>query len=89
MASSLIALTLFHVYRRFVVAAVLVYTVTKIIDFVWRWRLVTSAGPKSKRLLYRYVEVQLLRARLSRFGGDIVQIGVLAAILVWVVSVQL
>lgn len=85
----MLAMTLFHMYRRFVVVAVLVYSVIKLINFIWRWRGVTSGGRKSKRLLYRYLEVQVLRTRLWRFRKDIVQVLALAAVLMWIVSVQI
>jgi len=84
-----LGMTLFHLFRRFIVVVVGVYTVVKLIDFIWRWRGRVAESSKPRQLMYRYLELQLWRTKLRRFWRDFLEIAALGAALVWLVSVHL
>lgn len=84
----MLALTLFYLFRRFLVVSAGVYALVRVIDFIWRWRGDVSESSKRKRLLYRYLEVQLWRTRLRRFWVDLLELAALGAALVWLISIH-
>ena len=73
----------FDLYRRTLAIVFGTYAVIRLINAVWRWQLATQRAGRSEAMLRRYVLVSLLRVRLRRFWFDVVQIGVLTAMLTY------
>jgi|WetSurMetagenome_2_1015567.scaffolds.fasta_scaffold151811_1 hypothetical protein len=79
---------LFAMYRHALLVVVGTYTTVRLIQFIWRWRLAGLAAPRPEALLRRWVEVSVLRLRLGRFRVDALQIAALAALLLYLLSLQ-
>lgn len=79
---------LFALYRRVLLILVGTYTVIKLLQFIWRWRVDTLAAARPEALLRRWVELSALRVRMRRFTLDVLQLVVLAVILVYIVWLQ-
>jgi hypothetical protein len=82
-------LSIFQLFRRVLVIVVLTYTIVRLIQFVWQWRMFGAGEQKPHRILRQYIEVSFLRFRLRRMWFDIAQILVLVAILWMIVLFQL
>ncbi|MCK4659859.1 MAG: hypothetical protein KAV82_10100 [Phycisphaerae bacterium] len=74
---------LFSVHRRALMIVVGTYSVIRLIQSIWRWRIGGLAAGRHETLLRRWVELSLLRVRIRRFVFDVLQIVLLAAILIY------
>ncbi len=60
----------------------------RVISFVWYLSVATGGPGRGEVLLRRYVVALLMRSRFRRFGFEFVQVGVLAVLLAYVVSLH-
>jgi hypothetical protein len=72
---------LFYLFRYLLCLVCTVYTAIRTAQALWRWQKWLWADERSRHLIRRYLFVHFLRIRLRRFGLDVLQIIVLAAIL--------
>lgn len=71
----------FHLYRQLLAVIGASYATVRLIQFVWRFELATRSAPRIEALGRRYLTLQLLRVRISRFVVDLAQVAVLAIVL--------
>ena len=81
-----IGVLLFDFYRRALVVVVTTYSTIRLIQFIWHWRLTVRGSPPRQQVLWRYVTATLWRTRIRPFRRDLVEIGLLIAVLGWVIS---
>ena len=67
--------------------AILFMTV-RLILFVWRFQVATRSAPRFEALGRRYLVLQLLRVRISRFVVDLLQITVLVGVLYYLLRLH-
>ena len=79
---------LFDFYRRLLLILVGTYGVVRLIQFIWHWRAGGLTAGRSEALARHWVEVAVVRLRIRRFTFDVLQIAVLAAILGYVLGLQ-
>lgn len=79
---------LFAFYRRLLLILVSTYGVIRLIQFIWRWRAGGLRAGRHETMVRHWVELSVLQVRIKRFTLDVLQIVVLAAILAYVVWLQ-
>lgn len=76
---------LFEFYRFLLTVAVATYSIVRTATFIWQWQRYEQRS-RWAPLARRYVEVQLLRLRVGRFLGEIVQIIMLTLLFVLLIE---
>ncbi|NLX03596.1 MAG: hypothetical protein GXY33_00475 [Phycisphaerae bacterium] len=71
----------FFFFRRILVIFATLYSGLILARAGWRWFKYLYFPDRSRQLLRRYLFIQLMRVRLRRFGGDLLQIAGLLAIM--------
>jgi len=79
---------IFNVYRMTLAIVFGSYAVVRTAHFLWHWQSDTRRAGRHEALLRRFLLTSLLRTRLRRFWFDWVQISVLLAVFVYLVSLQ-
>ncbi len=79
---------MFDLYRQFLAVVGGSYAAVRLIHFVWRFQLATRSAPRLEALGRRYLVLQLLRVRVSRFVVDLAQIAVLVAVLYYLLALH-
>ena len=77
---------LFEFYRFLLTVLVGSYCVVRLAVFIWRFQSLGVDDPRGLGLLRRYLIVQVLRVRITRFTADLLQIGALLVIVVLLVN---
>lgn len=67
---------LFQFWRFVLSGACTIYAAVVMLQSLWRWALYLSGGERATTVLRHYVIVQLLRLRVRRFSGELVQIAI-------------
>ena len=78
----------FDFYRFLLTVLVSTYAGVRLVQFFWRWQIVTRSAPRAEALARRYLMVQFLRVRTSRFALDLLTIAALLAVLAWLISLH-
>lgn len=78
----------FDLYRQLLAVIGVSYAAVRLIQFVWRFELATRSAPRIEALGRRYLTLQLLRVRVSRFVLDLAQIAVLAFLLYYLIRLH-
>jgi hypothetical protein len=81
-------MSLFDLFRRLLVITVVCYSTVQLASFIWRWRVTVRSPDRPRRLMARYLELNLLRTRILRFSTDLAQVAILAAVLVGLILMQ-
>src|SRR5262245_8073462 len=81
-------LDLFEFFRFILTIACFIYAAVVTIQSVWNWMLYLSGTQRATTLLRRYLIIQLLRLRLRPFAGELVQIAVWTAVLVFLIRMH-
>ena len=76
---------LFEFYRFMLAVLVSIYSLGRLITFIWRWQ-VAAEGWLGSALLHRYLVVLLLRMRFRRFAYELIVIGGLLLTLVLLID---
>jgi len=79
---------LFDFYRELLAIVVGTYGAVRLVRFLWRWQLSGRAASRGELLARRYVVVQILRLRVSRFLLDLIEIVVLLGLLGWLICLH-
>ncbi len=79
---------IFSFYRQLLALLVGTYSLIRLIHFVWRWQAAMESGRRSEVLARRYLVIQILRLRISRFALDLVELGALLLLLAWVIHLH-
>jgi hypothetical protein len=74
-------MTLFEIYRRFLLVALVAYTVMQTARFAVAWVQARQDGSRHQRLFQTYMEYQFVRARMAPFRRDLLEIAGLAIVL--------
>lgn len=83
-----LAYDLFDFWRWFLAIACTIYTFIVTARWAWEWLKYLAADDRQTLLIRHYLVVQLLRVRLRRFWGELLQIGALCAALALLVMVH-
>lgn len=76
---------IFDFYRRVLMILGGSYGLVRLVNFIWRWRERGLAASRHEAMLRHWVELTALRLRIRRFTLDVLQVGLLAAILGYVI----
>lgn len=74
-------MTLFEIYRRFLLVALVAYTAVNAFRFALGWLEARRQGPRHQRLIQTFVEYQFVRTKLAPFRRDLLEIAGLVVIL--------
>ena len=77
---------LFEFFRFLLASSVTVYSLVRLIQFIWHWQGIDGRSAVGSAVLYRYFMLLLIRARFRRFIMDIVEIAALTAILLLLIT---
>lgn len=72
----------FEFFRFLLTVTASTYTLIRLILFIWHFRAAVDPTQTGATVLYHYLVVLVLRARLRRFLFDLLQVSVLAIALV-------
>ena len=78
----------FDLYRQLLAMIGGSYATVRLILFVWRFQVATRSAPRFEALGRRYLVLQLLRVRISRFVVDLLQITVLMGVLYYLLRLH-
>lgn len=79
---------LFHVFRRLLALVCVVYVLITTIRTINRWFGPTDPSQHQRLRLKRYLTTQLLRIKTHRFSFDLLQIGILLALLCYLITLH-
>jgi hypothetical protein len=79
---------LFGFFRFMLAVLVTAYGMIRLIFLIWRWQGISGRVRMGSPVLYRYVIVLLLRARLRRFAYELSVIGGLVVVLVLLIRLH-
>lgn len=72
---------IFYIWRRLLLIVITIYTVLRLGQTAVRWRGYLYAGTRTAEVMRHYLFVQVLRVKVQRFAGELVQIVVLTVLL--------
>lgn len=78
----------FDLYRQLLAIIGGSYATVRLISFVWRFEVAMRSAPRLEALARRYLVLQLLRVRISRFVVDLLQIAVLVVVLGYLIRLH-
>ena len=78
----------FDLYRQLLAIIGGSYATVRMISFVWRFEVAMRSSPRLEALARRYLVLQLLRVRISRFTVDLLQIAVLGVVLGYLIRLH-
>lgn len=76
----------FEFFRFLLAASVTIYTLVRLIQFIWHWQGLDGSSVVGSAVLYRYFMVLLIRARFRRFALDFIEIATLSLILLLLIG---
>ena len=79
---------LFELWRLVLGTACTIYALVVTIRSLWGWVLYFSGMDRSVSMARQYLIVQLLRLRVRRFAGELLQIAFWAAALIYVLRLH-
>lgn len=80
----LLSVSIFEFYRRLLAIVTACYVVVRAGSLFWRWQVGGRSADSRETVLRRYFVTLLLRGRARRFFPDFLQIGILVAVLGYV-----
>lgn len=78
--------SLFWLFRRFLFIVLAVYTLVRLIQFIYHVQLGFDLPAREGRMMRRYLQVQILRIPIRRFIVDLAQIAVLVMVFIWLLA---
>ncbi|HUU81893.1 MAG TPA: hypothetical protein VM243_00190 [Phycisphaerae bacterium] len=79
---------LFELYRQLLAVIGGSYATVRLVNFVWRFQLATRSAPRLEAMARRYLVLQVLRVRISRFALDLLHIALLVLVLGWLIRLH-
>jgi hypothetical protein len=79
---------LFDLFRQLLALLGGVYVVVRLVNFVVRWQVSMRSTRRAEALARRYLVLQALRVRISRFVVELLQIAALVVVLAWLIHLH-
>lgn len=79
---------LFHLFRQLLALVCVIYVLITTLRTLNRWFGPTDPSQHQRLRLKRYLTTQLLRVKTHRFSFDLVQIGILLALLCYLITLH-